>query len=88
MSVALPRRVVPQAPRVRSVLPGVRLTLGFTIAYLLFLVIVPLSTLFVRTARLGWSGFFDAATTSRALAKTAANRTTASPVDPPSIRSS
>jgi sulfate transport system permease protein len=46
----------------------VRLTLGFTIAYLLFLVIVPLSTLFVRTARLGWSGFFDAATTSRAIA--------------------
>ena len=56
------------APKVRSVLPGVRLTLGFTVAYLLFLVIVPLSTLFVRTARLGWSGFFEAATSSRAIA--------------------
>jgi sulfate transport system permease protein len=56
------------SPRVRSVLPGVRLTLGFTIAYLLFFVIVPLSTLFVRTARLGWSGFFAAATSSRAIA--------------------
>jgi sulfate transport system permease protein len=56
------------APRVRSVLPGVRLTLGFTIAYLLFLVIVPLSTLFVRTARLGWSGFLVAATSPRAIA--------------------
>jgi sulfate transport system permease protein len=55
------------APRVRSVLPGVRLTLGFTIAYLLFLVIVPLSTLFVRTARLGWSGFLVAATSPRAI---------------------
>ena len=52
----------------RSVLPGVRLTLGFTIAYLTVLVIVPLSTLFARTARLGWSGFWDAATAPRALA--------------------
>jgi len=50
------------------VLPGVRLTLGFTLAYLLFLVVVPLSTLFVRTARLGWSGFVDAATSPRAMA--------------------
>ena len=72
MTPVLPRRSATSgrtaAPRVRSVLPGVRLTLGFTVAYLLFLVIVPLSTLFVRTARLGWSGFLDAATTSRAIA--------------------
>ena len=71
MTPAPPRRSAPSgrtAPRVRSVLPGVRLTLGFTVAYLLFLVIVPLSTLFVRTARLGWSGFFDAATSPRAMA--------------------
>jgi len=50
------------------VLPGVRLTLGFTLAYLLFLVIIPLSTLFVRTARLGWGGFLEAATSPRAIA--------------------
>ena len=71
MTPALPRRSATSAStaqRVRSVLPGVRLTLGFTLAYLLFLVIVPLSTLFVKTARLGWSGFLDAATSSRALA--------------------
>ena len=55
-------------PRVRSVLPGVRLTLGFTLAYLLLLVIIPLSTLFVRTARLGWTGFLEAATSPRAMA--------------------
>ena len=65
---ATARRVAPGLPRVRSVLPGVRLTLGFTLAYLLFLVIIPLSTLFVRTARLGWSGFVEAATSDRALA--------------------
>ena len=68
MTPALPRRVAPSTPRVRSVLPGVRLTLGFTLAYLLFLVIIPLSTLFVRTARLGWGGFLEAATTPRAIA--------------------
>ena len=66
--LALPRRVAHAVPRVRSVLPGVRLTLGFTLVYLLFLVIIPLSTLFVRTARLGWSGFLDAATSDRAMA--------------------
>ena len=71
MTPALPRRPAPStisAPRVRSVLPGVRLTLGFTLAYLLVLVIVPLSTLFVKTARLGWTGFLEAATSPRAIA--------------------
>ncbi|HKH93806.1 MAG TPA: hypothetical protein VKA54_18520, partial [Gemmatimonadaceae bacterium] len=54
--------------RGRSVLPGVRVTLGFTLAYLIFLVIVPLSTLFVRTGRMGWGAFWDAALSPRALA--------------------
>jgi len=50
------------------VLPGVRLTLGFTVVYLVVLVVLPLSTLFVRSARLGWAGFWSAATSPRALA--------------------
>ena len=54
--------------RGRSVLPGVRVTLGFTLAYLIFLVIVPLSTLFVRSGRMGWGAFWDAALSPRALA--------------------
>ena len=54
--------------RGRSVLPGVRVTLGFTLAYLIFLVIVPLSTLFVRSGRMGWGPFWDAALSPRALA--------------------
>ena len=61
-----------RAPRdagaARSVLPGVRLTLGFTVAYLIVLVVIPLSTLFVRSARLGWGGFWEAATSPRAIA--------------------
>jgi len=63
-----PRAESTRGRKTRSVLPGVRLTLGFTVAYLVVLVIVPLSTLFVRTARLGWGGFWDAATGPRALA--------------------
>jgi len=63
-----PRAESTRGRKTRSVLPGVRLTLGFTVAYLAVLVIVPLSTLFVRTARLGWGGFWDAATGPRALA--------------------
>jgi sulfate transport system permease protein len=56
------------APRARSVLPGVRVTLGFTLAYLAVLVVVPLSTLFVRSGRMGWGAFWDAALSPRALA--------------------
>jgi ABC-type sulfate transport system permease component len=54
--------------RGRSVLPGVRVTLGFTLAYLIFLVIIPLSTLFVRSGRMGWGPFWDAALSPRAMA--------------------
>ena len=68
MTPAFPRRLAPSMPRARSVLPGVRLTLGFTVGYLLLLVIIPLSTLFVRTTRLGWSGFLEAAMSPRAIA--------------------
>ena len=49
-------------------LPGFGLSLGFTVAYLSFLVLVPLSTLFVRSAGLGWAGFWAAATAPRVLA--------------------
>ncbi len=39
----------------RSVLPGFRLTLGFTLFYLCLIVLVPLLTLPARTATMGWS---------------------------------
>jgi sulfate transport system permease protein len=52
----------------RSALPGVRLTLGFTIVYLLVLVVIPLSTLFFRSGSMGWDAFWHAALSTRALA--------------------
>ncbi len=39
----------------RSVLPGFRLTLGFTLFYLCLIVLLPLLTLPARTATMGWS---------------------------------
>ncbi|WP_019240805.1 MULTISPECIES: sulfate ABC transporter permease subunit CysT [Bacillus] len=52
----------------KSVLPGFGLTLGFTILYLGVLVLIPLSMLFLNSSSLGWSGFWETVTDSRAVA--------------------
>lgn len=54
--------------RKASVLPGFGLSLGFTVTYLGLIVLIPLSTIFVKSAGLGWSGFWAAVTTPRVLA--------------------
>jgi sulfate transport system permease protein len=51
-----------------SVLPGFKLTFGFTLFYLSLVVLVPLSTLFLRSAGLGPDGFWAAVTAPRVLA--------------------
>jgi sulfate/thiosulfate transport system permease protein len=52
----------------RSVLPGFGLTMGFTLLYLSLLVLVPLSTLFFRTAALTWPKFWAVITNPQAVA--------------------
>jgi len=54
--------------RSRSVLPGFRITLGFTIAYLALIVLIPLAGLPVRTANMGWERFWVAVTDPRVVA--------------------
>ncbi len=54
--------------RGKPVLPGFGLALGFTVTYLGLVVLIPLSTIFVKSAGLGWSGLLAAATTPRVLA--------------------
>ncbi len=49
-------------------LPGFGPALGLTMAYLGLIVLIPLSTLFFKTAALGWSGFWATVGTPRALA--------------------
>jgi sulfate transport system permease protein len=51
-----------------SVLPGFGITLGFAIAYLSIIVLLPLSALVLRPASLGISGFLDVLTDPRVLA--------------------
>lgn len=56
-------------PRRRhSVLPGFGLTFGFTLFYLALVVLVPLSTLFFRSAGLGIEGVWAAVTSPRVVA--------------------
>ena len=52
----------------RTVLPGFKLAMGYTIVYLSLLVLIPLSTLFFKSAGIGWSGFWAAATSPRVMA--------------------
>src|SRR5712691_2329323 len=46
----------------RSALPGFGLTMGFTLVYLSLIVLIPLSTLFLKTASLTWAQFWSIVT--------------------------
>jgi sulfate transport system permease protein len=54
--------------RTPRLLPGLGLSLGFTLAYLALLVLLPLSTLVVRSAAMPWRDLLAAVTAPRALA--------------------
>ncbi|HKY63084.1 MAG TPA: sulfate ABC transporter permease subunit CysT [bacterium] len=54
--------------RKHRVLPGFGLTLGFTIFYLSVIVLIPLSTLFLKTATLSWETFASTVTSPRVVA--------------------
>ena len=51
-----------------SVIPGFGLTLGFTLAYLSLIVLVPLAGVAWRTTELGWAEFRAVAADERTLA--------------------
>lgn len=65
----LPDKALPgkSRERKRRILPGLPLTLGFTIAYLSLIVLIPLSTAYVLSAGMSWEGFKDAAFSARAI---------------------
>src|SRR6185295_2855820 len=54
--------------RKKQILPGFRLSLGFTIFYLSLIVLIPLSMLFFKTASLGLNEFWQIVTAPRTLA--------------------
>ena len=52
----------------RNVLPGFGLSLGFTLAYLGLIVLIPLAAAFIKTAGLSWADFVAAVTSPRVVA--------------------
>jgi len=62
------RRDAEEQTRRRRVLPGFGLTLGYTMLYLSIIVLIPLSTLFVKTFHLTWVEFIGEVGNTRVLA--------------------
>lgn len=52
----------------RSVLPGFGLSLGFTLAYLSLIVLIPLAAAFIKTAGMSWAEFVEAVASPRVVA--------------------
>ncbi len=71
-STAPPSAVVPgqrgTSRSAKRVLPGFRLTLGYTVLYLSLIVLIPISALFFKTFTLSWDQFWLAVTSPRVLA--------------------
>ncbi len=54
--------------KVHGVLPGFGLTFGYTIFYLSLIVLLPLSTIFAKSATLGWGPFWEVVSAPRVVA--------------------
>lgn len=69
LSCAQDRDFVLPSPgdRPRSIIPGFGLTMGFTIAWLSLIVLIPISLIFVRSAGMGWDAFAGVAFSPRAI---------------------
>ena len=65
---AEPVRQARRLKRNRSVIPGFGLTMGLTLAWLSLIVLIPLSTVFIRSAGMGWADFLAAGFSPRAVA--------------------
>lgn len=52
----------------RRVLPGFKLTLGFSLTYLCLIILIPLSAVFIRTFELSFSQFLEVVTDPRVVA--------------------
>ncbi len=68
MSVAALPLPVPKQSAPFRVMPGFRLSLGFTIFYLALIVLIPLSAVFLKTFTMSWEAFWHAVTSERVMA--------------------
>ena len=63
-----PHALTPKKRATRRVLPGFRLTLGYTLFYLSLVVLIPISALFFKTFSLSFDQFWAAVTSERVMA--------------------
>ncbi|MBC7575514.1 MAG: sulfate ABC transporter permease subunit CysT [Herminiimonas sp.] len=63
-----PEKHLPASGKPFRVMPGFRLTLGFTLFYLSLIVLVPLSAVFLKTFTMRWPAFVAAVTSDRVMA--------------------
>jgi sulfate transport system permease protein len=54
--------------KARGVLPGFGLSMGYTLVYMSLIVLIPLSTIFLKTTEMGWERFWSVVTDPRAVA--------------------
>ncbi|MYM83064.1 sulfate ABC transporter permease subunit CysT [Duganella sp. FT50W] len=68
--VAASAAIAPAAKRGAPfrVMPGFRLSLGFTVFYLTLIVLIPLSAVFLKTFTLTWDAFWTTVTSARVMA--------------------
>jgi sulfate transport system permease protein len=67
--LAAPETAIPAAQGAPfRVMPGFKLSLGFTLFYLALIVLIPLSAVFLKTFTLSWEGFWSAVTSERVMA--------------------
>ena len=68
MTVSLAAPVIPAKKTAFRVLPGFRLSLGFTLFYLTLIVLIPLSAIFLKTFTMSWADFVAVVTSPRVVA--------------------
>ncbi|GAA5234452.1 sulfate ABC transporter permease subunit CysT [Verticiella sediminum] len=71
VNLAVPAQAAARAPSGRrrfGVLPGFGLSMGYTLLYLSLLVLIPLATLPIKSAELGWAQFWSVVTDPRVVA--------------------
>ena len=67
LAASIPASAAKGAPPFR-VMPGFRLSLGFTIFYLTLIVLIPLSAVFLKTFTVSWETFWNTVTSARVMA--------------------
>ncbi len=63
--------------KTRQILPGFRLSLGYTVFYLSLVALIPLSMLFFNASKLGWDTYWEVITSERIVAAFKVNLYTA-----------